>query len=569
MLRLLLAAMIASGALATSGCARSDRLTPGGLAADDGDGKGDDDDDTDKETQEDEINACLLHNCDNDDQCAGCTEGRTSCLVEEKRCVACSAGVPGGCPEGEECSSFGNCVPEGLTCETDAHGTPTITCATSDDCAACDPMHQVCDAGRCVACTTTDTSSCQTTDICVDNQCEGRCPATCDADGDCSQCGGPGAEAHACNAHKCAECSPTYACPAGQMCTPNGVCDTICGVENTGTCYSDTDCGGCKGDNLTCHQPLNGGAGTCGPAANGCSDLGDGVAVLPPPFDQVTNLCSDDADCGGIGITYNVGELLRDLTGIDDIGDANIEYPMNVCAGVQIADELSCGVCVPCRVDSDCQGIDIDQVALEAFGPLGSLAAALLLDEVFGPNDHTIHMYCEGVAGDYGVCAPCPGLIYECGIGGGGGGSGSGSSGSGGGGSCDHGVCEVGGPLGFSCDSCTDAVCAVDDYCCTTDWDSQCVGEADLYCDNICSGSGSGGSGGGGGAGGGDPSGSGSGSGSGGGGACHDECIEGSAMDPFCSDCTYAICNDDPFCCEDSWDDVCVGYVDDYCSPGC
>ena len=29
--------------------------------------------------------------------------------------------------------------------------------------------------------------------------------------------------------------------------------------------------------------------------------FGEGVVVLPPPFDAVTNLCSDDADCGGVG----------------------------------------------------------------------------------------------------------------------------------------------------------------------------------------------------------------------------------------------------------------------------
>jgi hypothetical protein len=155
----------------------------------------------------------------------------------------------------------------------------------------------------------------------------------------------------------------------------------------------------------------------CGPSAAGCSDLGDGVVVLPDPWDEVTNLCSNDGDCSGVGIQYNVGELLRDITGIDNIDDANINYPMNRCADVTVGlggESISCGVCVPCKYDNDCEDIDIDQVASEAFGPLGGIATALLLDQLFGPNDHEIHMFCAPVAGNYGVCAPCPTLLSDC-----------------------------------------------------------------------------------------------------------------------------------------------------------
>jgi len=34
--------------------------------------------------------ACILHNCEDDSECAGCTEGRNSCYAPEKRCVACN-----------------------------------------------------------------------------------------------------------------------------------------------------------------------------------------------------------------------------------------------------------------------------------------------------------------------------------------------------------------------------------------------------------------------------------------------------------------------------------------------
>jgi hypothetical protein len=507
-----------------------------------GNGGVDEDSDGSDELTENEPGICLLHNCNSDAECGACTEGRTSCLVAEHRCVACDAATGTGCAEGQECSSWGNCVDEGQTCPTDSHGTPTFTCAVNKDCAACDPMHQICDPAskKCVACTDTDTSECLSTDVCVANTCSGKCPATCDVDNDCAQCGGPGAEAHACNAHKCAECSPTYACPAGEICSPQGTCVTQCGTDNTGNCQSDAECAGCAGDIKECHQPINGGAGKCGPSASGCSDLGESVAVLPDPWNDYTNLCSNDGDCAGVGAEINVGKMLRDLTGIDEINDANVTYGMNVCADVSVgsgSNTLSCGICVPCEVDSDCNDIDIDNVALQAFGPLGSLAAALLLDQVFGPNDHKIHMYCEGVAGGYGVCAPCPGFIYDCSLG-----TPDGGGTSGGGGTCSHDVCETGGPLGSSCDSCAADVCYYDSYCCDTAWDAQCVAEVDAYCSTGCGFSG------------------------GGGGSCaHDECEAGGKLSASCSSCASDVCSQDAFCCNNQWDAQCVSEAEQIC----
>jgi hypothetical protein len=334
------------------------------------------------------------------------------------RCVAC--GIEGKtCPSGQMCDSFGACVPSGKSCPTDGTGTPTITCTTSDDCVACDPLHQVCDmgTGKCVACTDIDSSACQATDQCLNDTCKPNCPSTCATDNDCANCGAPGNFAHGCNAGKCSQCSKTYACPSGQACGANGVCAPKCGQDGMGSCSADADCAQCRAGNTQCHAPLNG-PGQCGPQAAGCSDLGKGTVVLPSPWDQVTNLCSHDMDCNGVGITLDVGKLLRDLTGISDIKDANLSYPMSVCAAVSVgvgSQNLSCGVCVPCRVDTDCQPINVDQIAGEAFGPIGSVAAALLLNEVFGPNDHEVHMYCQQVAGGYGVCAPCPGIVYACG----------------------------------------------------------------------------------------------------------------------------------------------------------
>src|SRR5512140_3567208 len=108
---------------------------------------------------------CLLHNCTGDVDCQACSDGRTTCLGAEHRCVACDAASNTGCPSGKKCSPYGNCVEASASCPVDK-GLPTITCNTSADCAACDPAHQVCNtaAHKCVACTDNDTSGCQSTD---------------------------------------------------------------------------------------------------------------------------------------------------------------------------------------------------------------------------------------------------------------------------------------------------------------------------------------------------------------------------------------------------------------------
>lgn len=54
---------------------------------------------------------------------------------------------------------------------------------------------------------------------------------------------------------------------------------------------------------------------------------------------------------------------------------------------------------------------------------------------------------------------------------------------------------------------------------------------------------------------------------------CHDVCEVGPAMNPSCSPCVAAICQQDPFCCSQFWDDACVagaGSCGIACSdPGC
>jgi hypothetical protein len=200
---------------------------------------------------------CRLHSCDVDTECGGCTDGKNTCLVAEHRCVDCDP-IAGGCVEGAFCSEFGACVPEGQTCDLDANGKPTITCGSSADCLACDSLHQVCDtgSGRCVTCTDADTSACAGT--------------------------------HACNANRCAECSPSIACPAGNTCSPAGVCEPDCGPSTATPCDPTTGSGGVGG----------GSGGVGGGSAGSCHDVCQAGDAMDKSCDPcATTLCAADDFC--------------------------------------------------------------------------------------------------------------------------------------------------------------------------------------------------------------------------------------------------------------------------------
>jgi vibriolysin len=51
---------------------------------------------------------------------------------------------------------------------------------------------------------------------------------------------------------------------------------------------------------------------------------------------------------------------------------------------------------------------------------------------------------------------------------------------------CAHDKCTVGGALTSGCDPCVTSICAVDSFCCSTSWDSLCVGEVSSVCGLSC-----------------------------------------------------------------------------------
>ncbi len=124
----------------------------------------------------------------------------------------------------------------------------------------------------------------------------------------------------------------------------------------------------------------------------------------------------------------------------------------------------------------------------------------------------------------------------------------------GGGGSCAHPICSTGGKLTGSCDTCAGEICAQDSYCCSTSWDSICVGEVNSICGQSCTGGGGGG---------------GSGSGSGGGSCSHSICSSGVKLTKTCDACANDICTYDSYCCTVKWDSQCVSEVSSICGESC
>ena len=49
----------------------------------------------------------------------------------------------------------------------------------------------------------------------------------------------------------------------------------------------------------------------------------------------------------------------------------------------------------------------------------------------------------------------------------------------------------------------------------------------------------------------------------------HNECTQGDELYSSCSSCVTLVCEGDPYCCETSWDYLCVGAAEDLCAMDC
>ena len=106
----------------------------------------------------------------------------------------------------------------------------------------------------------------------------------------------------------------------------------------------------------------------------------------------------------------------------------------------------------------------------------------------------------------------------------------------------DGSCCEPNGSPGCDDADCCNIVCAADPFCCATEWDSICAGEAEDLCGDLC---------------GGDPP------------ADCGNC-DAPTGGPGCSDptCQAIICGMDPFCCDVEWDQICADEAVLFCDCG-
>jgi hypothetical protein len=116
--------------------------------------------------------------------------------------------------------------------------------------------------------------------------------------------------------------------------------------------------------------------------------------------------------------------------------------------------------------------------------------------------------------------------------------------------SCAHDKGVTGVALESACDPCVSMICAADPFCCGTSWDGACVQEVRTVCGSLTTAESQG--------------------------TCqHTLCTSGEALQPKCDSppvspsCVEEICNQDSFCCTNSWDNLCVDQVTTVCNKGC
>ena len=113
--------------------------------------------------------------------------------------------------------------------------------------------------------------------------------------------------------------------------------------------------------------------------------------------------------------------------------------------------------------------------------PLVTLVGAVLISALWGDeNDPALHFFCQTITQDaegeeFGACIPCGNPLQPCGDNNGGGATS---------GNCDGAdmLDMEGDALDPTCNECVEKVCDADPYCCTTAWDNYCVDAAATLC---------------------------------------------------------------------------------------
>ncbi|WP_152629961.1 hypothetical protein [Haliangium ochraceum] len=450
---------------------------------------------------------CVTQVCDANAAC--CSTGwDDSCVAAAEALCGVDCGVAPVCGDG--------------TCDA-AAGEDCTTCEV--DCGPCggECEHDLCDAGTPLdpSCDTCVADVCELDSFCCevewDDVCVGLAVDTCGID-----CGvEPGCGDGVCDpslGEDCNTCSADCG-PCGGECE-HGFCDIGPPLDPTcDTCAADV----CAADDFCCTVEWD---DVCvGLAVDLCGvdcgvEPGCGDGVCDPSVGEDCNTCS--ADCGPCG-----GECEHDFC---DAG-APLDPACDTCAAdVCAIDDFCCTV----EWDDVCVGLAEDTCGLDC-GGAGECEHDLC--EAGSPLEPTCDACVAGVCAQDSFCcdeawdASCVAAAealcgLECG-----------------GGECEHDLCEAGTPLDPTCDECVNEVCAIDSFCCEVEWDDLCVGLAEDTCGLDCGG---------------------------GGDECeHGLCETGAPLDPTCDDCAQTVCDADSFCCEVAWDGICVGLAESLCGIEC
>ncbi len=357
---------------------------------------------------------------------------------------------------------------------------------------------------------------------------------------------------------------------------------SACAIEAPGSSRSPSTGGEPAGDpgTLVCEHDI---CEAGGPLDPGCDDDSAGC---------VATLCSIDSFCCEVEWDeLCVGEVL-DFCGIDcsiqgcehDLCEAGgpLDATCDPCATTVCTEDPFCcesewdDVCVGeaeqlCGLDCAIEDCSHDLCAAgEALAPTcdpcveavcANDATAACCTDTWGEDcvaavEAVCGLECGGGSCGDGVCddesescETCPSDCGECGT-------------------CEHEICEAGGPLDPSCDECVANVCSIDSFCCEVEWDSICIAEAEEICGIDCGGA--------------PPSECGN-------GTCeadedcvfcpedcgqceacsHDPCAEGDPLAFGCDSCTPNVCKVDSFCCEVAWDSICVELAEEHCALDC
>ncbi len=212
-------------------------------------------------------------------------------------------------------------------------------------------------------------------------------------------------------------------------------------------------------------------------------------------------------------LTLNTGEV-RSLGGLDLTASGGSDDDLAL-ASTQI---VAAGLMVSGTHDviTGPAGVAPQLLAAEFYLPIGTPVGEACGNTVCAVGDFCCNESC-------GICAPPGGSCIEiaCTA------------------QCAHSECNQGNALTTTCSDCATAVCEQDAFCCTDSWDGLCVQQAQQLCD-VCVPP--------------PPP------------ACeHDVCASGASLNAACSPCAAAVCAADSFCCDNTWDALCVQQAEQTC----